>query len=58
MSAPGCCLDEAQKSAVMNYIYKTVNNAYLKMKEGMNFNSPMTCKCDCKIADMSQFFSE
>ena len=47
-----------QKSAVMNYIYKTVNNAYLKMKEGMNFNSPMTCKCDCKIADMSQFFSE
>ena len=47
-----------QKQTVMNYIYKTVNNKQLKMREGLEFSSPPVCKCDCKIADLSPFFSE
>ena len=48
-----------QKQIVKDYIYKTVNNEPLKMREGMIFEEGTpSCTCDCKIADMSQFFSD
>ena len=47
-----------QKSVVQNYIYKTVGDVQYRLKEGGNFSSPMTCTCECKIADMTPFFSD
>jgi len=45
-----------QKQIVKDYIYKTVNDQELKMREGMTFEETPMCTCDCKIGDMSQFF--
>ena len=47
-----------QKQIVKDYIYKTVNNQPLKLRDGMTFDETPSCTCDCKIGDMSQFFSE
>ena len=47
-----------QKQIVKEYIYKTVGDQQLKLREGMTFEEVPKCTCDCKIGDMSQFFSE
>ena len=35
-----------------------VGDQQLKLREGMTFEEVPKCTCDCKIGDMSQFFSE
>ena len=52
------CYVPDQKQIVKEYIYKTVGDQQLKLREGMTFEEVPKCTCDCKIGDMSQFFSE
>ena len=49
-----------QKQTVKNYIYKTMGDETLKMREGVTYevtDGAPSCKCECKIGDMSSFFS-
>lgn len=47
-----------ERKIVKNYIYKMVGDEQLKLREGMTFEETPKCTCDCKIADMTEFFSE
>ena len=46
-----------QKQVVMNYVNKKVRGGEFVVRENMDFDETPSCKCDCKIGDMSEFFS-
>lgn len=46
-----------QKGVVHNYVNKMVRGHKLKLREGMEFTEMPSCKCECNIGDMSEFFS-
>ena len=45
-----------QKQVVMNYVNKKVRGGEFVLREGLEFDETPSCKCECKIGDMSEFF--
>lgn len=46
-----------QKQVVMNYVNKKVRGGEFVVREGVVFDETPTCRCECKIGDMTEFFS-
>ena len=46
-----------QKQVVMNYVNKKVRGGEYILRDNMDFDETPSCKCECKIGDMSEFFS-
>ena len=47
-----------QKQVVKNYVNKMVRGNTYRMREGSAFGEITQCHCECKIGDMSTFFSD
>jgi len=45
-----------QKQVVMNYVNKKVRGGEYILRDNMEFDETPSCKCECKIGDMSEFF--